>query len=302
MKPILSPLRYPGSKRGLVGYIMEVLKINDLLPSLYVEPFIGGGSVAINLLNQNLVEKVILVDRDPWISSFWTTVFFDTNWLVNQIQTMVASIDNWYFYKNQNPSTIREQALTCFFLNRTSFSGILEEKAGPIGGKSQQSEYLIDCRFTPTTRNAIIERIEHIARFRNKVHAIWNCTWNEAISRIRESQDKQELPKTKVFYYLDPPFFMEAESLYRYYFQNEDHQALRDYLLTLQDKWLLSYDSVDQVMALYGNALRSRANGTQHHNVELLYTIGKISKRKKGKEVIISNLENLPTPPISDSN
>jgi len=48
--------------------------------------------------------------------------------------------------------------------------------------------------------------------------------------------------------------------------------------------------------------LKKRTNGTKHHDIELLYSVAKISKRKKGKEVIISNLERLPTPLILDSN
>ena len=35
---ILSPLRYPGSKRRLAGYVEEVLKVNNLRPALMIEP------------------------------------------------------------------------------------------------------------------------------------------------------------------------------------------------------------------------------------------------------------------------
>ena len=41
-KTVMSPLRYPGSKRRLVDYIKESLRINNFQPSLYVEPFVGG--------------------------------------------------------------------------------------------------------------------------------------------------------------------------------------------------------------------------------------------------------------------
>ena len=295
-KPLLSPLRYPGSKRGLVGYIKETLEINSLKPSLYIEPFLGGGSVAINLLKENLIQCAILVDCDPWITSFWHTVFFDTKWLIEQIQTVEVSIEKWNSFKNANPTNIRDQALTCFFLNRTSFSGILEKRAGPIGGKDQKSEYPIDCRFTSTTRNTIIGRIEQISKFQNQIYGVWNCSWNEALKKIRTEQIEGKLPTSNLFFYLDPPFFEEADALYRFYFLEQDHKDLRDCLLTLEDKWLLSYDSAEQVEALYGDALKRSTNGTRHHDIELLYTIAKVSKRKKGKEVIISNLEQLPIP------
>ena len=53
-KTLISPLRYPGSKRRLVDYISEALRINGIRPSLFIEPFVGGGSVVINLLKKNL--------------------------------------------------------------------------------------------------------------------------------------------------------------------------------------------------------------------------------------------------------
>ncbi len=293
-KTLISPLRYPGSKRRLVDYISEALKTNAIKPSLYVEPFVGGGSVAINLLKNNLIEKAILVDIDPWITSFWQTVFFDTDWLIEQIKTIEVTLENWYKFKNKNPSTVRDQALTCLFLNRTSFSGILEERAGPIGGKKQGSDYPIDCRFTDTTRKTIIKRIKQISQSAGQIHGIWSCSWSEAFQRLRLEQKENKLPTKDLFVYLDPPFFEEAEALYRYYFNEEDHKALRDFLLTLEDKWLLSYDSADQVEVLYGEAIKKGTNGTQHHHVELLYTIASVSKRKKAKEVILSNFEKLP--------
>jgi len=301
-KTLISPLRYPGSKRRLVDRIKETLKANELHPSLYVEPFVGGGSVAINLLNDNLVDQVILVDLDPWITSFWQAVFHDTKWLLDQIQTIEVSLDQWYAFKNSNPRGVRDQALTCFFLNRTSFSGILEQRAGPIGGRDQQSDYPIDCRFTETTRKTIVDRIKQIAQFRDRVYGVWNLSWDEAIEQIRSDQVNKKLPQENLFFYLDPPFFEEADALYRFFFEDQDHKALRDFLLTLDDKWLLSYDSAEQVEALYGEAIKKGTNGTQHHHIELVYSIASVSKRKKGKEVLLTNLEKLPALKGSGSN
>lgn len=299
---IQSPLRYPGSKRGLVDYIKQTLALNNLSPSLYIEPFVGGGSVAINLLKANLVQRVILVDIDPWITSFWKTVFFDTAWLVDQIRVLEVSTNRWKLYKESQPRTVRDQALTCLFLNRTSFSGILEARAGPIGGKQQNSDYKIDCRFTQTTRKTIIKRIEQISKYKDRIHGIWNCSWREALQRIRVEQNQNKLPQSNLFFYLDPPFFEKAEALYRFYFLDDDHKALRDELMNLKDKWLLSYDSADEVQNLYGEAIKMGINGTRQHNIELTYSIAKISQRKKGKEVIISNLERLPEPTLVFSN
>jgi len=289
--PLLSPLRYPGSKRRLVGYIKEALELNDLKPSLYIEPFVGGASVALQLMQEDLVEKVVLMDVDPWISGFWYTVFFDTQWLIDKIETIDVTLEKWWEFKNSNPTTKREQALTCFFLNRTSFSGILENRAGPIGGKTQQSQYKIDCRFM---REVLINRIKQASLLKDKVIDVMCCSWLEGIDEIRKLQKLGKLPSDNLFLYLDPPFFEEAEALYRHYFTEDDHKGLRDYLLMLNDKFILSYDLAQQVETLYGIALKNGTNGTHHDHIELLYSLAKISERKRGKEVIISNLKQLP--------
>src|SRR5688572_8923078 len=146
-KPLISPLRYPGSKRRLVHYVRQTLKLNNMIPELYIEPFVGGASIALQLMQENLVKKVILMDIDPWVASFWNVLFFDTDWLIKQIKYIPITLERWKKFKKGNPSDRRTQALSCFFLNRTSFSGILEEGAGPLGGIEQKSEYKIDCRF-----------------------------------------------------------------------------------------------------------------------------------------------------------
>ncbi len=43
-------LRYPGGKRRLVPYVAAAFEANSLKPGLFVEPFGGGASVALELL------------------------------------------------------------------------------------------------------------------------------------------------------------------------------------------------------------------------------------------------------------
>ena len=289
--PYYSPLRYPGSKRHLTLYVEKSLTINAFHPTLYIEPFTGGASVGLHLLLRQKVDKIILIDRDPWIASFWQTVFWDTQWLVDKVENAPITLEEWERIKQSDPSTTREQAWTCLFLNRTSFSGILRQEVGPLGGKTQASPYKIDCRFP---RQTLIKRIQQIAARRDNVYAVWNLSWEEELEAIRSEQRTGKLPESGLFFYLDPPFFEKADTLYRYYFQEEDHSALRDTLLNMTDKWLLSYDSAERVEYLYGEAIASQSNGTKRSNVEFLYSLSMLRERKRGKEVILSNLEILP--------
>lgn len=278
---LLSPLRYPGAKRRLAGYISRALALNALRPSLYVEPFAGGASVALQLLRDDRVEKVGLVDRDPLVASFWKTVFCDHEWLCRQIEQIDISLERWKRFRDSRPLSTRAQALACLFLNRTSFSGILAPSAGPLGGWSQQSEYDIGCRFP---RKTLVRRIKQAACYADKVAFVWNLSWKQALGRLTVSPRS----KRSLFFYFDPPFFYKADRLYTYYFEDRDHLKLRDALIDLRAPWVLSYDSLARVQELYETTKRQPAQ------LELLYSASRNGGISVAREVLLSNLSHLP--------
>lgn len=281
-KNIISPLRYPGSKRRLAEYIKQTLKQNHCYPDIFIEPFAGGASVALKLLNENIVRQIGLIELDPLVADFWKTVFFDTDWLVEQVRSVDINVEQWCFFKNSDYKTRRERALACLFLNRTSFSGIIA-RAGPIGGYKQNSQYKIDCRFP---RETLIERIRQAESFKERVAFVWNLSWYSGISLIRRMQVRNSL-SSRVLFYFDPPFFEKADQLYNYYFDDRKHKQLRNYILTLKDNWILSYDSPEKVKQLYGNDLSSV-------NIEICYSAGRSAECRNGKEeIILSNMQLL---------
>lgn len=285
MASILSPLRYPGSKRRLASYIERALTLNDLRPALFVEPFAGGASVALQLANDGLVEAIGLIDRDPLVAAFWKTVFWDADWLVEKVETIEVTLGKWREFKSMVPEGTRDRALACLFLNRTSFSGILAPGAGPIGGHQQNTDYRIDCRFP---RETLVKRIRQAEKLRDRVAFVWNLSWAKGLSILRRMQQYGSLPKN-VFFYFDPPFFEKADRLYTYYFSDDDHRRLRDTVLGLDDPWIMSYDSVERVEELYAGA----DLGPSH--VELLYSTSVTAGSRPTLEAIISNLPNLPS-------
>ncbi len=280
---ITSPLRYPGSKRRLAEYIKQTLKQNGCHPDIFIEPFAGGASVALKLLNEDIVKQIGLIELDPLVADFWKTVFFDTDWLVEQVKNIEITVEQWSLFKNSVYADRRERALACLFLNRTSFSGIIA-RAGPIGGYQQNSQYKIDCRFP---RDTLIQRIRQAGSFRKRVAFVWRISWKQGISRIRRKQELGKLPNSNLLFYFDPPFFEKANQLYNYYFNNRRHKLLRNYILTLEDNWILSYDSPERVLELYGNDLSSA-------NIDMRYSTGRCSNRRnEQKEIILSNLQLL---------
>jgi hypothetical protein len=59
-----------GRKRRLAGYITAI-RLNGLHPKLFVEPFAGGVSGALQLLNDGVVELITRGVKAPLLASSW---------------------------------------------------------------------------------------------------------------------------------------------------------------------------------------------------------------------------------------
>lgn len=278
---ILSPLRYPGGKRRLAGYIAAAIRLNGLRPKLFVEPFAGGASVALQLLNNGLVEKIVLGEKDPLLASFWKIVFTDHEWLIEKLRATEPTIANWDLFKNKDHKTDRQRALACIFLNRTSFSGIIAPGGGPLGGRAQVSAYPIGCRYAV---ELISKRIEQIAQLSERVLFVNQGDWQHTVRRIKARQ----FPEGEVLYYFDPPFYYKADNLYRFFFDQADHRRLHDALGSLGQPWLLSYDAADPIIEMYQH------NGIGPKRVELLYSAANSGKLTEMQELIVTSLPRLP--------
>lgn len=57
----LSPLRYPGGKAKVADFVQCLIKENALLDGTYVEPYVGGGSVALSLLFNEYVRDIYIM-------------------------------------------------------------------------------------------------------------------------------------------------------------------------------------------------------------------------------------------------
>jgi len=281
---IISPLRYPGAKRRLASYIAEALDQNNLKPDLFIEPFAGSASVSLTLLRLGKVKEIGIADRDPLISSFWKVVFWDTQWLVDQVQNIEISISQWKRFRDSNPSTEREKALKCIFLNRTSFSGIMAPGSGPIGGFKQTSQYKIDCRFP---RGKIISRIRQAQALADRVKFVWTASWRYTLTKVSAMCNQKRMPQS-TFYYFDPPFFEKADRLYTFWFSPAEHLRFRDTVKGLTAPWIVSYDSVPKAKELYGQHYH---NGTI---LKCLYSLAGGSGLRQSEEAIITNLKSLP--------
>jgi len=156
------------------------------------------------------------------------------------IQDTPVTMDEWHKQKNilttKSDVSSLELAFATFFLNRTNRSGIL--KAGVIGGKHQSGEWKLDVRFN---KKDLISRIQRIASYQSRIK-IYNL-------------DTAKLPKKlpeKSLIYLDPPYYIKGQGLYRNFYEHKDHVEIRTLLDEINNiPWLVSYDNADEIGSIY---------------------------------------------------
>ena len=268
--PYYSPLRYPGGKRILVPSIKEILKKASLDNITYIEPYVGGGGVALNLLFTGIAKEIHINDFDFAIYSFWKAILEQTDRFIEIISNIPVTIDEWHkqkeVYENKDNNDYFKVGIATFFLNRTNRSGIL--KGGVMGGQEQKSKYKIDCRFN---KLPLLERIKRIGSYKSKIH-VYNF---DALELLRE---KQEIFSNDSFTFLDPPYYNKGAELYENHYSHNDHLELASTItnILLNKNWILTYDNTPEIINMYEEF--------HHDYYSLKYTAG---KKKTGKEIMV---------------
>jgi DNA adenine methylase len=293
---LLSPLRYPGAKRQLIPFFRDLLLAQPARVQTFVEPFAGGASISLYLAVTGLVDRVVIAERDPLLYAFWRTAVFDTAWLQKAVAEVEVSIAQWDKFREDPGRTQRDKALACLFLNRTSFSGILHGRAGPIGGRRQATENTIDCRFNPDTLSRRLGAIGALADA-GRIAGVWRGSYERTIPKALGKYSVEEL-----LLYLDPPFYAKSQTLYRFGFDQRNHQRLAETLFGLKARWVLSYDRCPATEDLYRTPLIRLPNERHlpeaerpRHRLQLIsLTYSAHSSRRGTDELIVTNLDNIP--------
>jgi len=241
-----SPLRYPGGKNKLAKFI-ALICIKNNVSGQYIEPYAGGAAVALYLLMNNHVSKIVINDIDRSIYAFWYAILKHTNKFCNLINKTEVNVENWKKFKeiqkNKKTADLFELGFSTFFLNRTNVSGIID--GGIIGGVNQDGKYKINCRFN---KKELIERIKEIALHKKNIK-IFNLDALDLIEKINKKSIN-----SKMIFYFDPPYYMKGESLYLNHYKHKDHKKVSDRIKKIKNaKWIVSYDNTPEIKKLYNN-------------------------------------------------
>ena len=114
-----SPFRYPGGKFYARRLILDMLPQH----TTYCEPFAGGASI---FFAKPSADRSILNDLDAEVVNTLTCIRDDVEALVGLLDGLPASKELHTYYKlSYEPSTPLERAFRWYYLNRTSYSGIM---------------------------------------------------------------------------------------------------------------------------------------------------------------------------------
>lgn len=239
-----SPLRYPGGKSSLTGFLGRVISALDLEGSTYVEPFAGGAGAGISLLLQERVARIVINDLDPAVHAFWSSAISRGEEFAERIEKVPLTLDEWRAQRivyQRGPSAATDSldlGFAFFYLNRTNRSGVLN--AGVIGGQAQSGRYRIDARFN---REGLATRMRSIFALRDSIEV--SCLDGRAVIE-RHARAKNTL------LYVDPPYVRMGGSLYLNSFSESDHALLATCLnRNAGANWILTYDDISLIRDLY---------------------------------------------------
>lgn len=233
----------------------------------YREPFVGGGSVFfgkkkarinwINDLERDVIDIYIAFSDISMVTEIGKL-------LINEIATPERHSE----IKNLIPRDFIEKAFKTFYLNRTSYSGIIHKPAwGYKEGKSSPprnwNKFILDV--SPKLRDV----------------KITSCDFEEVINARGEGQC--------VLMYLDPPYYhADQKRAYTKSFEENDHIRLAAMLSKTKHLFCLSYDDCEEVRELYSWAYI--------YEKRWLYNTAnkKGASRDFGNELVITNYEVKP--------
>ena len=245
MKSLKTPLRYPGGKSKAIKTLAQWY---PKVITEYREPFIGGGSIAIDITKANPNISVWINDLYVPLYNFWVQlrdrgkelservreekqktldegdkdkVTEKAKELFNKYKAEIDTYDNF------------EKAVAFFIMNKCSFSGLTENST-----------------FSKTASNSNFSLVgaDKLAKFSELIK-------NWKITNIDYSEVMNAKGYADTFIFLDPPYDIK-DFLYgknREMHKSFDHDLFADNVSTCIHKFMITYNLNDRLLDLYKN-------------------------------------------------
>lgn len=235
---VTTPLRYPGGKSAISGFLSELIESSNIAIDTYVEPYAGGAGAAISLLLNGKVEQVVINDLDPAVYCFWLALKSNPDRFIEKIKRTHVDVEEWLvqrsIYRKHDMRKKFDLGFAFFYLNRCNRSGIV--KGGVIGGLEQKGTYKLNARYKT---EALVEKIERIKPYVDSIEVLKQ----DGITVFEKYKNDEHS-----LIYLDPPYVGQGKSLYLNSFEVDDHKALALSVSKSDNaNWIVTYDVSDLI-------------------------------------------------------
>ncbi|HOW77087.1 MAG TPA: DNA adenine methylase [Candidatus Competibacteraceae bacterium] len=265
--PQRSPFRYPGGKTWFVPTFRRWVQSLSFKPDLLIEPFAGGGIISLTALFENLVEKVVMIEKDSEVAAVWEAVMAGhTEWLADRILHFDLSHENLAKELKTLPTNVKEKAFQAILKNRTLHGGILAEGSGLL--KNGENGKGIKSRWYPQT---LAKRVLNLNVVKERMF-FFKADALEMLPNYAENN--------RAIFFIDPPYTVGGKKagkrLYRY--SDLDHERLFQITESLQGDFLMTYDHAEEVKNMarkHGFQMRMIPMNNTHHAQIFELIIGK---------------------------
>lgn len=273
MASIHSPFRYAGGKYYARDLIIEHIPQH----TMYIEPFAGGASIFffkelapdlnwLNDIDEELINTLKVI-RDYPNELIELLKRRKDDRLPKQLvkstpigEPIPALKELHHFFKyDYKPKNELERAFRWFYLNRTSYSGIMN---------TQNMYWGYGDKYSMTPKNwprNILKTSEKLQGVR-----LSSLDFEEVVNNAPDN----------ALLFIDPPYFnADQDKFYEHFFTREDHYRLERCLYAHRNrlKYFITYDNVESVRTLYHWA-------KEMHEKEWNYCIQRTDDQKNGTD------------------
>ena len=243
IKSLKTPLRYPGGKSKAVKTLSQWY---PKIISEYREPFIGGGSIAIDITKANPNIPIWINDLYVPLYNFWVQLRDNGDELSERVReekqntldegdgdkVTAKAKELFNQYKEEiDKYTNLEKAVAFFIINKCSYSGLTENST-----------------FSPTASNSNFSLVgaDKLKEF-SKIIKNWKIT-NINYSEVMGADGSDD-----TFVFLDPPYDIK-DFLYgknREMHKSFDHNLFAENVYKCKHKFMITYNVNIRLMQLY---------------------------------------------------
>ncbi|MBC1463506.1 Dam family site-specific DNA-(adenine-N6)-methyltransferase [Listeria welshimeri] len=282
---ITAPIRWTGSKKKLLN---EMLLTFDKEQSVYVEPFLGSGTVLINVLSQNMYKKYYVNDINSNLINFYQILKTEKEKLFqiiisicqqyNQLENI--SEKEIYYYEmrkkfNERRIKVHKRAAVFWFLMKSGFNGVyrvnLNNKFNVPFGKKEKILFNLE---NAKTISELIQNVE-----------FFNLDYITFLETVSNKESFNE-----AFLYFDPPYLPENNLVRQQLYTKDkfEHERFIDHILAYNRKFRELTFMISMSDSTYANEIY-QSEYTYRVDVREIIRIVNPTKLVRSKEIAYIN-------------